>query len=291
MIRWQAHRVAVQSLAFDPRTGLLATATGGTKFAHLWDPRTGILVRKVDAGAPAGSVAFAPDAPLAAAATVGGVRVWETAGWAAIADLPGGHYHEVAVGPGDRPAVAASNAEGVWVWRDAAGSGGRPADHRLGRPGWVPVCCLDFAPDGQLGTNNTVTTAVWDVATGERLADWPRRSSNGRGPIRFSPDGRRAAYGFGKRVTVRRVYNPAGALELTVPKGIVWAAAWSADGRTLLTAGDDGMARSWDPDAGTPRGAYGWGLGKLYSAAFAPDGQTAAAGGQTGEVVVWDVDG
>ncbi|MBX9626279.1 MAG: WD40 repeat domain-containing protein [Gemmataceae bacterium] len=87
MFQWQAHNKDVTGLAYDPRGGLLATTNGTSKFVHLWDPATGRLDRKLDAGAPAHGLAFAPDAPLLAAATDVGVRLWDTARWEPVADL------------------------------------------------------------------------------------------------------------------------------------------------------------------------------------------------------------
>jgi WD40 repeat protein len=50
-------------------------------------------------------------------------------------------------------------------------------------------------------------------------------------------------------------------------------AAFSPDGKTVLTWGDDGTARLWSAADGTPRGRpvrYG---GRVLAAAFGPDGQ------------------
>jgi WD40 repeat protein len=65
---------------------------------------------------------------------------------------------------------------------------------------------------------------------------------------------------------------------------------WTADGNSLLTAGNDGFVRLWDI-AGRELQAFDWGIGKLYCEAFSPDGLMCAACGEKGQVVVWDVDG
>jgi WD40 repeat protein len=70
----------------------------------------------------------------------------------------------------------------------------------------------------------------------------------------------------------------------------VWAVNWTADGNSLLTAGNDGCVRLWDAGTGAERKVYDWGIGKLYCAAFSPDGLTCAACSAKGQVVVWDVD-
>src|SRR5262245_2542569 len=120
MFRWQAHKGAIQSLAFSPAADLLATATGSTRSIHLWDPRTGKRVRKLEAGGAVQAVAFAPGAPLVAAAVRGLVRVWETGAWDWVADLDNQDAYELAFGHGPRPALAAAAARNVLTWSDAS---------------------------------------------------------------------------------------------------------------------------------------------------------------------------
>jgi WD40 repeat protein len=60
-------------------------------------------------------------------------------------------------------------------------------------------------------------------------------------------------------------------------KGTVRSLVFSADGRRLLTTGDDRVARLWDPatgkEIGSPRR-----IGASHCAALAPDGKTLAVG-------------
>lgn len=61
----------------------------------------------------------------------------------------------------------------------------------------------------------------------------------------------------------------------------------SADGRLVLSAGDDGSARVWRGTDGNMLSAQRFDS-SVFSVALAPDGQTAAAGDMTGRVLIWN---
>ena len=155
------------------------------------------------------------------------------------------------------------------------------------------VPCLDFSPDGTLIATNVLSSAqLWEPTTGAPVRTIPHTHSNHHGPVKFSPDGTRLAVGYRKLVSIYPVAENTG--EEVICKGHtqpVWSACWSVDGRTLLTASEDGTARLWNPTSGAELKAFEWGIGEIRAVAFSADGLLGAAAGKDGKVVIWDVDG
>jgi WD40 repeat protein len=296
MLVWQAHKGKIESAAFAPDGALFATATGGANYPYLWDPSTGKLVRKLDGAAEVvQSVAFAPDAPLFAAGTPGGIAVWRTDTWEVVSRLRFGTAYELAFGPGPAPPIAAAGSTRAASWTDA----GRPhpgaprePDRRYGTP--HSISALHFSADGTLlATSNAHACQLWRTADQKLVRTLRAASTNSRGAVRISPDGGRVALSYGRTVEVGpAAAEPGPVVKFAAGAGrlVVWAVNWTADGKALLTAGNDGFVRMWDAATGAELKAFEWGIGKLYCAAFSPDGLTCAACSSKGQVVVWDVD-
>ncbi len=69
----------------------------------------------------------------------------------------------------------------------------------------------------------------------------------------------------------------------------VWAVDISADGKTVATAGYDGVVKLWDLPGRQHRADFKKQTGWVRSLSFSPDGSRLATAGEDGTVVLWDV--
>ncbi|MBF8187011.1 hypothetical protein ITP53_14950 [Nonomuraea sp. K274] len=69
---------------------------------------------------------------------------------------------------------------------------------------------------------------------------------------------------------------------------LVWGAAFGADGTRLVSAGDDGTVRVWDPRGMGQVSVLRGHEGEAWVAAFGPDGRRVFSGGVDGTVRSWD---
>jgi WD40 repeat protein len=107
--------------------------------------------------------------------------------------------------------------------------------------------------------------------------------------VMFSPDGHTIAVSSPRLVRLWDAAsgNPIGN-GLDHPKGVS-GIAFSADGKTVLTAGVDGVARQWDIASGKEAGRIETGDGPLLCVAFSPDGRRILTGSYGGVARLWEV--
>jgi len=74
-------------------------------------------------------------------------------------------------------------------------------------------------------------------------------------------------------------------------KGWVMSVAFSPDGKTLVSGGDDGTIRLWDTSGKAIGQPFKGHEGRVISVAFSPDGKTLVSGGQDGTLRLWNRSG
>jgi WD40 repeat protein len=144
------------------------------------------------------------------------------------------------------------------------------------------VQSITFAPDGRHlasgGHDRTSSIDLWDLDTGLARSFFTEE----HGPVRvltFSPDGHLLAAATAWERCVR-IWDVASAELTRVLEGHSWvtnSVAFSADGLTLATAGNDGTVRLWDVASGREQAVLDGGAPSLGPVAFASGGECLVA--------------
>ncbi len=174
------------------------------------------------------------------------------------------------------------------------------------------IQAVAFSPDGKIlatgGCREYVRTReifaqvkLWNAHTGTLL-----QTLESEGEVfstAFSPDGKWVAAGCGSSGgvgTFRRSETGRVQVWSTETGATLWtkpahstaclSVAFSPDGRTLASGGNDNAVRLWNAEAGTLRKMLeGTGV-RVSAVAFSPDSRTLASGGSAGDVTLWDVE-
>jgi WD40 repeat protein len=165
---------------------------------------------------------------------------------------------------------------------------------------WKRIAALDegfaqaaaVAPDGRLFFSTRGLTRVWDPATGRTTVALEEESLHGSFafPPAFSPDGDLVVSLSGRSAGAALVWEPASHRILAVLRGTdddeVTSAAFSPDGKLIVTADIAGVTRVWRARTGrlvaVLRGESG-----ANTAAFSPDGKLVLT--SPGTARLWDL--
>jgi WD40 repeat protein/tetratricopeptide (TPR) repeat protein/energy-coupling factor transporter ATP-binding protein EcfA2 len=268
--------------------GARVVTTSGTA-ARVWDAYKRRLLATFGDGTALRTASFSADGTRVITAGMNGPSVlWNAFDGRLLVVQASPNSVITAAWSRDGASFATGLSEGVRFWSAAEGDaiGSFPGLARF-------VRAVDWSADGRRFVTGGVDGArLWDAV--KRVPVGP--GAGGADAVSFAslrPDGERmltvAPFTSSESVLVRVVDAGTGRLirTLTGHNGPVMSALYSPDGRRIVTAGSDGIARIWDAE-----GEGSISIGTLgYPRSFAswrPDGQRVVVANEDGSVEVAD---
>jgi WD40 repeat protein/tetratricopeptide (TPR) repeat protein len=276
------HKTPVCSVAFSPDGARLVSGSSDGML-RLWDASSGALILVLEGHeGRINTLAFSSDGRRLAVGSSGdrAVCVWETVPGFLVRTL-GAHKSAVkrlAFSP-DGSRLASGDRDGTIF---VAGTGTTVKPRKFGAHP-QDIHSLAFSSDSKrlFSCSRNRAVAVWDASSGGLLRSL-KSSKQGRSGHRgaFNPDGSRLVEAYGLAIQLWNADNGSLLRTFEGHSKAVACVAFSPDGKSMISGGQDGAIRQWDALTNTLIRTFERHPGaqnSVESVSFSPDGKLLAS--------------
>jgi WD40 repeat protein len=281
----KGHLDQVNTAVFSPDGTRIVTASNDHT-ARVWDSQSGLLLSILLGHTDyVDQAEFSPDGKFIVTSSWDRTaRTWNAKTGELLSTLMGhgSKLNSAVFSPDGRRILTSSQDKTARVWDAAAGVS---LSTLSGDTSFV--FHADFSPD----LSRVVIASADDtlqVKKAEMTAMMAPTAGHTNAAVTvFSPDANQIAAGaYFARVWNVQTGQPGATLKGHL--GLVGRAAFSPDGKRIVTASFDGTAIVWDADSGQPLLTLAGHTGIVWDAAFSPDGKRIVTAGADGLAIVWD---
>jgi WD40 repeat protein len=292
----RGHEDVVNSVAFSPDNKRIVT-TSWDKTARIWNAATGAAVAVLRHEDLVISATFSPNGRQIVTASDTAAHIWDAATGSEIVALRG---HDNGVTSASfsldgRRIVTSSLDKTARIWDAANGKQSASLRHE------DAVISASFSPNGRqiVTASEDGTARIWDAINGKQIFVLRGHEDMVASAV-FSPDGRRIV--TASRDQTPRIWDAANGKQFAVLRGheivavlrgredhesTAASAAFSPDGRLVVSVSDDRTARIWDAENGNQIAVLR--SDEVTSAAFSRDSRHIVTASAEGAARVWDV--
>ncbi|QPC83986.1 WD40 repeat domain-containing protein [Phototrophicus methaneseepsis] len=290
----------VNSIVFGTNSSILTVTRANTP--QIWDLTSGDLSQTFDGhDGIVVSAAFNQDASqLISGSTDGTVRIWDIATGEQQMLFEGftGSFNSAAFSPTLAHIAAGSNSGLIKVWELNNLSNVTDLSGHFG-----PVTALTFSPDGRIlaSGSDDRTIRLWSLDEDSEAATVPETFTQEPETTEEDTDAEadtdtgtteEDTDPFANTTTTQPNQTSDGSeSNVLVLQGVtsaVSALTFTPDGRSLISAGADGIIITWDPITGEQKNVYNSSLSDIVHVAFTDNTSVLAAISSNGDVETWN---